>query len=43
MIFCRGSAEINDLNPLHYDRHFEAIARVTGQATEWIVPADSLD
>ncbi|MEN8114006.1 MAG: hypothetical protein ABFS21_06425 [Actinomycetota bacterium] len=23
---------------LHYDHDFEAIAEVTGQSTEWIVP-----
>ena len=28
---------------LHYDRHFDAIARVTGQPTEWIARRGSLD
>ena len=28
---------------LHYDRHVEAIARVTGQPTEWIARRGSLD
>ena len=28
---------------LHYDRHFDAIARVTGQPAEWIAPRGSLD
>jgi hypothetical protein len=28
---------------LHYDRHFDAIARVTGQPGEWIARRGSLD
>jgi predicted nucleic acid-binding protein len=28
---------------LHYDRHYDAIARVTGQPTEWIARRGSLD
>jgi predicted nucleic acid-binding protein len=28
---------------LHYDRHFDAIARVTGQPAEWIARRGSLD
>jgi predicted nucleic acid-binding protein len=36
-------AERNELVVLHYDRHFEAIARVTGQPTEWIAQRGSLD
>ena len=28
---------------LHYDRHFDAIARVTGQPTEWLARRGSLD
>ncbi len=28
---------------LHYDRHFDAIARVTGQPTEWIARRGTLD
>ena len=28
---------------LHYDRHFDAIARVTGQASEWVARRGSLD
>jgi predicted nucleic acid-binding protein len=28
---------------LHYDRHFDAIARVTGQPTEWIARRGSLE
>jgi len=28
---------------LHYDRHFDRIAQVTGQATEWLARRGSLD
>jgi predicted nucleic acid-binding protein len=28
---------------LHYDRHFDAIARVTGQPTEWIARRGTFD
>ena len=28
---------------LHYDRHFDAIARGTGQPAEWVAPRGSLD
>ena len=28
---------------LHYDRDFDAIARVTGQPTEWLARRGSLD
>ncbi|TQS44282.1 PIN domain nuclease [Cryptosporangium phraense] len=30
------------LTVLHYDRDFDTIAGVTGQATEWVVPAGSV-
>ena len=36
-------AEAHDVVLLHYDRHFDAIARVTGQRAEWIAEAGSLD
>jgi predicted nucleic acid-binding protein len=36
-------AEVNDVTVLHYDRHFDAIARVTGQPAEWIARRGSLD
>ncbi len=36
-------AEARDVTLLHYDRHFDAIARVTGQRTEWIAARGSLD
>jgi predicted nucleic acid-binding protein len=28
---------------LHYDRHFDAIARATGQPMEWLARRGSLD
>ena len=36
-------AERTRLTILHYDRHFDAIARVTGQSTEWIARRGTLD
>lgn len=36
-------AEVNDAVLLHYDRHFDAIARVTGQPVEWLARRGSLD
>lgn len=36
-------AEANGATLLHYDRHFEVIARVTGQPTEWLAPRGTLD
>ena len=38
-----ASAEFSGLTILHYDRDFEHIAEVTGQNTEWVAPAGSLD
>jgi predicted nucleic acid-binding protein len=35
-------AERADLTLLHYDRHFDAIARVTGQPMEWLARRGSL-
>lgn len=35
-------AEVNELTLLHYDRHFDAIARVTGQPCEWIARRGTL-
>ena len=35
-------AELNGVVILHYDRDYERIATITGQAHEWIVPAGSL-
>lgn len=35
-------AEANALVLLHYDKDFELIAEVTGQPTEWVVPAGSV-
>ena len=33
----------NDLVLLHYDRHFDLIARTTGQAAEWLARRGSLE
>lgn len=35
-------AERSELAILHYDQDFDAIARATGQASEWVVPQGSL-
>jgi predicted nucleic acid-binding protein len=37
-----ATAEQAQLTVLHYDRDFDTIAGVTGQATEWVVPAGSV-
>lgn len=36
-------AEAHDATLLHYDKHFEAIARVTGQPAEWLAAPGALD
>jgi predicted nucleic acid-binding protein len=38
-----GVAEAAGAILLHYDRHFDAIARATGQPTEWLARRGSLD
>ncbi|MGH3038794.1 MAG: PIN domain-containing protein [Gaiellaceae bacterium] len=38
-----GVAEANDAVLLHYDRHFDLIARATGQPAEWLARRGSLD
>ena len=35
-------AERHRLAVLHYDKDFDLIAKVTGQAVEWVVPAGSV-
>jgi predicted nucleic acid-binding protein len=42
-LFIAAIAQRNDVVLLHYDRHFDAIARVTGQPTEWLARRGSLD
>jgi len=37
-----AAAEQLDLTVLHYDADFDAIAAVTGQPSEWVVPAGSV-
>jgi hypothetical protein len=36
-------AEVNGATLLHYDRHFDTIARVTGQPMEWLARRGTLD
>jgi predicted nucleic acid-binding protein len=36
-------AEHHRITVVHYDRHFDAIARVTGQPTLWLARRGSLD
>jgi predicted nucleic acid-binding protein len=36
-------AEVNGATLRHYDRHFDTIARVTGQPMEWLARRGSLD
>jgi predicted nucleic acid-binding protein len=38
-----ATAERFSLIVLHYDRGYDRIAEITGQPTEWIVPAGSAD
>ncbi|MCM2578902.1 PIN domain nuclease [Streptomyces meridianus] len=37
-----ATAELQGLTVLHYDRDFETVAEVTGQATQWLAPPGSL-
>ncbi len=37
-----AAAEAHDLPVVHYDRDFDTIASVTGQAVRWVVPAGSV-
>lgn len=36
-------AQSSGLTVLHYDRDYDLIAELTGQATKWVVPAGSID
>ena len=38
-----AAAERSKLTLLHYDRDFDQIAKVTGQACQWVVPAGTVD
>jgi len=42
-LYVAAIAERNDAILIHYDRHFDVIAAVTGQAAEWIAPRGSID
>ena len=37
-----ATAELQGLTVLHYDRDFETVAEVTGQAAQWLAPPGSL-
>lgn len=37
-----AAAELAGLVVLHYDHDFDLIARLTGQPTEWILPAGTV-
>jgi predicted nucleic acid-binding protein len=37
-----ATAEAYGVTLIHYDRHFETIAAVTGQPMEWLAPRGSL-
>ena len=38
-----GIAQVGDATLLHYDHHFDSIARVTGQPTEWLARRGTLN
>jgi predicted nucleic acid-binding protein len=37
-----ATAELNGATVLHYDRDYDRIAEITGQAMEWVAPKGSL-
>lgn len=37
-----ATAELQGLVVIHYDSDYDAIAAVTNQPTEWVVPPDSI-
>lgn len=38
-----ATAERHGATVLHYDRDYDMIAAITGQATTWVVPAGTAD
>jgi predicted nucleic acid-binding protein len=38
-----AAAEARSLTVLHYDADYDRIAAITGQSSEWVVPAGSVD
>ena len=38
-----SAAEVEGLTVLHYDQDLDKIAKLTGQACQWVVPAGSID
>ena len=43
LLLVAATAERFALTVLHYDRDYERIAEITGQPTEWIIPAGTAD
>ncbi len=41
-LFIAAIAEASGVTLLHYDRHFDAVARVTGQRTQWLARRGTL-
>ena len=42
-LYVAAIAEVSGATLLHYDRHFDAISRVTGQPAEWVARRGSVD
>jgi hypothetical protein len=42
-LYVAAIAEVSEVILLHYDRHFDLIAKVTGQPAEWIAPRGTVD
>ena len=42
-LYISAVAELNGATLLHYDRHFDAVGRVTGQSMQWLAPRGTLD
>jgi predicted nucleic acid-binding protein len=38
-----AAAEVENLTVLHYDADFDRISELTGQRSEWVLPARSID
>ncbi len=38
-----AAAEARGLTVLHFDADFDRIAAITGQSSQWILPAGSID
>jgi hypothetical protein len=42
-LYIAAVAEVNAVKLIHHDRHFDAIAAITGQPAEWLAPRGTLD